>query len=144
MEELIRHNVEPGRLRFTTNVAEGVAHSFVQMIAIGKPSDEEGSADLQFVIAAARYIGSAMMEYEMIANESTVPVGTADKVRRAVREELNQRGRQIANLSRERGDHVLRSPNLGDSAKLLHFAPTVRVLPAATTPNSQPMSRDRQ
>ena len=92
LEEVIRSNVAAGRLRFTTDVAESVAHGLVQMIAVGTPSGEDGSADLQYVIAAARAIGRAMTEYKVIVDKSTVPVGTADKVRRAVQEELNKRG----------------------------------------------------
>ncbi|MCR4299258.1 MAG: UDP-glucose/GDP-mannose dehydrogenase family protein [Gallionella sp.] len=90
--EVIKSNVAAGRLRFTTDVTESVAHGLVQMIAVGTPSGEDGSADLQYVIAAARAIGRAMTEYKVIVDKSTVPVGTADKVRQAVQEELNKRG----------------------------------------------------
>lgn len=91
LEDIIKSNVAAGRLRFTTDVAESVAHGMVQMIAVGTPSGEDGSADLQYVIAAARAIGQAMTEYKVIVDKSTVPVGTADKVRMAVREELDKR-----------------------------------------------------
>ncbi len=92
LKELIGANVASGRLRFTTDVAESVAHGLVQIIAVGTPSGEDGSADLQYVIAAARAIGRAMAGYKVIVDKSTVPVGTADKVRQAVQEELNKRG----------------------------------------------------
>jgi len=92
LEAIIKSNVAAGRLRFTTDVAESVAHGLVQMIAVGTPSGEDGSADLQYVIAAARSIGRAMTEYKVIVDKSTVPVGTADKVRQAVQEELDKRG----------------------------------------------------
>ncbi|HEY4697169.1 MAG TPA: UDP-glucose/GDP-mannose dehydrogenase family protein [Gallionella sp.] len=92
LEELIKSNVAAGRLRFTTDVAESVSHGLVQMIAVGTPSGEDGSADLQYVIAAARAIGRAMTGYKVIVDKSTVPVGTADKVKQAVQEELNKRG----------------------------------------------------
>ena len=92
LEAVIKSNVAAGRLRFTTDVVESVAHGLVQMIAVGTPSGEDGSADLQYVIAAARAIGRAMNEYKVIVDKSTVPVGTADKVKQAVQEELNQRG----------------------------------------------------
>jgi UDPglucose 6-dehydrogenase len=92
LEELIKSNVASGRLRFTTDVAESVAHGLVQMIAVGTPSGEDGSADLQYVIAAARAIGRAMTGYKVIVDKSTVPVGTADKVKLAVQEELTKRG----------------------------------------------------
>jgi len=92
LEEIIKSNVAAGRLSFTTDVAESVAHGLVQMIAVGTPSGEDGSADLQYVIAAARAIGRTMTEYKVIVDKSTVPVGTADKVRQAVQEELAKRG----------------------------------------------------
>lgn len=90
--EMVRRNVAAGRLRFTTDVAESVAHGTIQFIAVGTPPDEDGSADLQYVTAAARSIGRHMNEYKVIVDKSTVPVGTADKVRAAVSDELAQRG----------------------------------------------------
>ena len=92
LEDVIKRNVAAGRLRFTTDVADSVAHGLVQMIAVGTPSDEDGSADLQYVIAAARSIARYMTEYKVIVDKSTVPVGTADKVSAAVQEELKARG----------------------------------------------------
>ena len=92
LSELIKSNVASGRLRFTTDVAQSVAHGLVQMIAVGTPSGEDGSADLQYVLAAARAIGSTMTEYKVIVDKSTVPVGTADKVSAAVQAELGTRG----------------------------------------------------
>jgi UDPglucose 6-dehydrogenase len=92
LEEVIQANVTAGRLRFTTDVAESTAHGLVQMIAVGTPSGEDGSADLQYVLAAARNIAAHMDEYKVIVDKSTVPVGTADKVRAAVQEELDRRG----------------------------------------------------
>jgi len=89
--EVIKRNVESGRLSFTTDVAASVAHGLVQMIAVGTPSDEDGSADLQYVLAAVRNIARHMTEYKVIVDKSTVPVGTADKVRAAVAEELAKR-----------------------------------------------------
>jgi UDPglucose 6-dehydrogenase len=92
LESLVRHNVAAGRLRFTTDVEEGVAHGAVQFIAVGTPSDQDGSADMRYVIAAARNIGRSMNEYRVIVNKSTVPVGTAERVRAAIAEELAKRG----------------------------------------------------
>lgn len=92
LEEVIRGNVAAGRLRFTTDVSESVAHGLVQMIAVGTPSDEDGSADLQHVISAARNIGRRMTDYKVIVGKSTVPVGTAEKVKQAIQEELDKRG----------------------------------------------------
>jgi UDPglucose 6-dehydrogenase len=86
--DMVRRNVEAGRLKFTTDVEKAVAHGAIQFIAVGTPPDEDGSADLQHVIAAARNIGRYMTDYKVIVNKSTVPVGTADKVRLAIAEEL--------------------------------------------------------
>ena len=92
LQSLVSHNVAAGRLRFTTDVEEGVAHGAVQFIAVGTPSDQDGSADMRYVIAAARNIGRSMNEYRVIVNKSTVPVGTAERVRTAIAEELAKRG----------------------------------------------------
>jgi UDPglucose 6-dehydrogenase len=92
LQSLVSQNVAAGRLRFTTDVEEGVAHGAVQFIAVGTPSDQDGSADMRYVIAAARNIGRSMNEYCVIVNKSTVPVGTAERVRAAITEELAKRG----------------------------------------------------
>ncbi len=93
--ERVARNRAAGRLRFTTDVSEAVVHGLIQFIAVGTPPDEDGSADLQYVVAAARSIGRLMNEYKVIVDKSTVPVGTADKVRAAIAAELAVRGRQI-------------------------------------------------
>ncbi len=95
LEDMVKRNVAAGRLRFTTDVAESAKHGAVQFIAVGTPPDEDGSADLQYVVAAARAIGQNMQEYKVIVDKSTVPVGTADKVRAAVQEELSKRGEKL-------------------------------------------------
>ena len=95
LEDMVRRNVAAGRLRFTTDVVESARHGAIQFIAVGTPPDEDGSADLQYVVAAARAIGQNMQEYKVIVDKSTVPVGTADKVRAAVQEELGKRGAQL-------------------------------------------------
>ena len=84
LDSLIQRNRTAGRLRFTTDVDEGVAHGLFQFIAVGTPPDEDGSADLQYVTAVARSIGERMADYRIIVNKSTVPVGTADRVRETV------------------------------------------------------------
>jgi UDPglucose 6-dehydrogenase len=94
LEAVVRRNREAGRLAFTTDAAASVAHGELQLIAVGTPPDEDGSADLQHVLAAARAVGRHMHGYRVIVNKSTVPVGTADKVRAAIAEELAQRGAQ--------------------------------------------------
>ncbi|MDD5241955.1 MAG: UDP-glucose/GDP-mannose dehydrogenase family protein [Sulfuricella sp.] len=95
LEDMVKRNVAAGRLRFTTDPTESAKHGAIQFIAVGTPPDEDGSADLQYVVAAARAIGQSMQEYTVIVDKSTVPVGTADKVRAAVQEELAKRGAKI-------------------------------------------------
>jgi len=90
--EMVRRNVAAGRLRFTTSVEESVAFGQLQFIAVGTPPDEDGSADLQYVLAAARNIGKHMTEYKVVIDKSTVPVGTGDKVKAALADELAKRG----------------------------------------------------
>ena len=92
LEAMVKRNVAAGRLAFTTDVAESVAYGQVQFIAVGTPPDEDGSADLQHVVAAARNIGRHMNSRKVIVDKSTVPVGTADKVRAAIQAELAVRG----------------------------------------------------
>ena len=90
--EVVRRNVAAGRLQFTTDVDMAVQHGTLLFIGVGTPPDEDGSADLQYVVAAARSIGQRMTDYKVIVDKSTVPVGTADKVRAAIKEELVKRG----------------------------------------------------
>ena len=92
LKEIVSANVAAGRLRFSTDVAEGVSFGDIQVIAVGTPPGEDGSADLQYVVAAARNIGRHMTTPKIIMDKSTVPVGTADKVRAAIAEELKTRG----------------------------------------------------
>ena len=96
LEDLVSRNRATGRLSFSTDIAAAVAHGDVQFIAVGTPPDEDGSADLQYVLAAARNIGRHMTGFKIIVDKSTVPVGTADKVRAAVLDELAARGNSSA------------------------------------------------
>ncbi len=91
LQEMVRRNVAAGRLHFTTDVARAVEHGTIQFIAVGTPPDEDGSADLQYVLAAARNIGRLMTGYKVIVDKSTVPVGTGAKVKAAVADELARR-----------------------------------------------------
>jgi UDPglucose 6-dehydrogenase len=93
--EVVKRNRAAGRLHFTTDVERAVRFGTVQCIAVGTPPGEDGSADLQHVLAAARSIGRYMTEYRVVVDKSTVPVGTADKVRAAVAAELGKRGVEI-------------------------------------------------
>jgi UDPglucose 6-dehydrogenase len=92
LEAIVRRNAAAGRLRFTTDVAHSVDHGTMQFIAVGTPPEEDGSADLRHVVAAARSIGRHMHAYRVIVDKSTVPVGTADLVRDTIAGELNARG----------------------------------------------------
>ena len=89
--EIVRRNVAAGRLKFTTDIKKAVEFGDVQFIAVGTPPDEDGAADLQYVVAAARNIGKHMNKHKVIVDKSTVPVGTADKVKAAIAEELAAR-----------------------------------------------------
>jgi len=92
LQEMVRRNVAAGRLRFTTDVEKAVQHGTIQFIAVGTPPDEDGSADLQYVLAAARNIGRLMTDYKVVVDKSTVPVGTGAKVKAAIADELAKRG----------------------------------------------------
>ena len=90
--DVVKRNRAAGRLQFTTDVVAAVNHGTLQFIGVGTPPDEDGSADLQYVVAAARNVGRHMTDYKVIVDKSTVPVGTGEKVRAAVAEELAKRG----------------------------------------------------
>ncbi len=91
LKEMVLRNSAEGRLAFTTDIEAAVKTSLINFIAVGTPPGEDGSADLQYVIGVARNIGRFMQGYKIIVDKSTVPVGTADKVRAAIQEELNGR-----------------------------------------------------
>ncbi len=96
LEEMVLENAREGRLRFTTSIKEAVADADVHFIAVGTPPGEDGSADLQYVLAVAKELGQHMQaSYNVVVDKSTVPVGTADKVRAAVQAELDARGSNI-------------------------------------------------
>lgn len=117
LEPMVRSNVEVGRLRFTTDLAAAVADSAVVFIAVGTPAGEDGSADLQHVLAVARDIGRAMNGPKVVVTKSTVPVGTADKVRRAIEAET---GHQV---------HVASNPEfLKEGAAIDDFMKPDRVI----------------
>ena len=91
LKELVDRNRSAGRLAFSTDVAASVAHGDIQFIAVGTPPDEDGSADLQYVLAAARNIGRYMAGFKVVVNKSTVPVGTGEKVQAVIAQELAAR-----------------------------------------------------
>ncbi len=94
LEAMIKENQEAGRLRFTADVKEAVDHGLFQFIAVGTPPDEDGSADLQYVLAVAKSIAQHMTGYRVVIDKSTVPVGTADKVKEAMIHVLQERGKE--------------------------------------------------
>ncbi|PZQ25410.1 MAG: UDP-glucose 6-dehydrogenase, partial [Stenotrophomonas acidaminiphila] len=96
LSPMVKANHEAGRLRFTTDATDAISHGEVVFIAVGTPPDEDGSADLQYVLAVARTIGRNLQRPCTVVNKSTVPVGTADKVRAAIETELAARGVDVA------------------------------------------------
>jgi len=95
LEAYVERNVEAGRLEFTTDVNKAVDHGLFQFIAVGTPPDEDGSADLKHVLAVAKAIGENMQEYRVVVDKSTVPVGTADKVKAEIDRVLQERGKAV-------------------------------------------------
>jgi len=92
LQDMVKRNVAAGRLHFTTDIERAAHFGTVQFIAVGTPPDEDGSADMKYVTAAARNIGKYMTDYKVVVDKSTVPVGTADAVRAAITDELQKRG----------------------------------------------------
>jgi len=95
LDDLLASNLEMGRIEFTTDVEHAVGHGLYQMIAVGTPPDEDGSADLQYVLAVAKSIGSHIKEYKIVIDKSTVPVGTAALVREQITSILNERNQPL-------------------------------------------------
>ncbi|OGA07239.1 MAG: UDP-glucose 6-dehydrogenase [Betaproteobacteria bacterium RIFCSPHIGHO2_12_FULL_69_13] len=95
LEPIVARNRAAGRLAFTTDVAASVAHGELQLIAVGTPPGEDGAADVTQVLEAARAIGRHMRSYKVVATKSTVPVGTADRIRQAIGEEMRRRGVEL-------------------------------------------------
>ena len=122
LDAMVKRNVDAGRLMFTTDAKDGVGHGLFQLIAVGTPPDEDGSADLRHVLAVARTIGEHMNEYKVVITKSTVPVGTADKVRSAVAESLAERA---ANL---KFDTVANPEFLKEGAAISDFMKPDRVI----------------
>ncbi len=128
LEPLVRSNHEAGRLHFTTDAAEGIAHGEVVFIAVGTPPDEDGSADLRYVLEVARTIGRHLERPAVVVDKSTVPVGTAEKVRAAVAAELQARGVEI-------DFHVVSNPEfLKEGAAVQDFMRPDRVVLGAEDP----------
>src|SRR6266853_2514299 len=95
LDAVVKRNFDAGRLRFTTSAKEGVQHGLFQLIAVGTPPDEDGSADLRYVLGAARTIATHLNRYCIVVTKSTVPVGTADKVRKEITTTLAGRAANV-------------------------------------------------
>ncbi len=135
LEDIVKLNASKGRIRFTTDAEEGVKHGVFQMIAVGTPPDEDGSADLRYVLAVAETIGRHMDEYKVVITKSTVPVGTADKVRAKVTDTLAGRG---ANLEFD----VVSNPEfLKEGAAIADFMKPDRVVVGTDNPRTAELLR---
>ncbi|NPA44775.1 MAG: UDP-glucose/GDP-mannose dehydrogenase family protein, partial [Chlorobi bacterium] len=95
LEKMVKRNIENKRLQFSTDLANGLDGVQVVFSAVGTPPDEDGSADLRYVLQVAREVGQSMTDYLVFVTKSTVPIGTAEKVKAAIQEELDKRGKDI-------------------------------------------------
>lgn len=136
LDSVVKHNVEAGRLIFTTDAEQAVGHGTLQFIAVGTPADEDGSADLQYVTAVARSIGQYMTDYKVIIDKSTVPVGTGDKVRAAARAELDRRGLELE------FDVVSNPEFLKEGAAINDFMKPDRIVIGTDSERAQEMLRE--
>lgn len=130
LDELVKRGMEQGQLEFTTELEKAVAHGLFQMIAVGTPPGEDGSADLQYVLAVAESIGQHMNEYKIIVDKSTVPVGTADQVRGTISKQLSER-----NLSLE-FDVVSNPEFLKEGAAIEDFMKPDRIVIGTDNPRT--------
>ncbi|MDE2235869.1 MAG: UDP-glucose/GDP-mannose dehydrogenase family protein [Gammaproteobacteria bacterium] len=130
LDHLLADGLESGRLRFTDLPAEGVAFGLLQFIAVGTPADEDGSADLKYVLQVARTIGEHMQSEKIVVDKSTVPVGTADQVRTAIAAELKKRGSSL------RFEVVSNPEFLKEGSAVEDFAHPDRIVVGADQPRS--------
>ncbi len=135
LEALIRRNAEAGRIEFTTDAARGVAHGLFQLIAVGTPPGEDGSADLRYVLAVARTIGTHLRRYGIVITKSTVPVGTADKVRAELTRTLAARGAHVE------FDVVSNPEFLKEGAAIADFMKPDRVVIGTDNPRTTELMR---
>ena len=127
LESMVRANTSRGQLSFTTDITAGVNHGKIIFIAVGTPSDEDGSADLQYVLSVANSIGEHMQSEKVVVDKSTVPVGTADQVHDAVASALKKRGADI-------GFHVVSNPEfLKEGAAVADFMKPDRIVIGSST-----------
>ena len=136
LEPMVTRNVAEGRLHFTTDAAHAVAFGELQFIAVGTPPDEDGSADLKSVLAVARTIATHMTDYKVVIDKSTVPVGTADKVRGAIAEVLAKRGAALE-------FDVCSNPEfLKEGAAIEDFSRPSRIVIGTDSPRVEKMMRE--
>jgi len=135
LADLVERNRKAGRLRFTTDPDEAVAHGAFQFIAVGTPPDEDGSADLKYVLAVARTIAERMDEYKVIIDKSTVPVGTADKVAAQVSSVLSERGADVP------FDVVSNPEFLKEGAAVKDFMKPDRIIVGTDNPRTKELLR---
>jgi UDPglucose 6-dehydrogenase len=136
LEPMVRRNVAEGRLHFTTDAAKAVAFGTLQFIAVGTPPDEDGSADLKYVLAVARTIATHMNDYRVVIDKSTVPVGTADQVQAVMASVLAERGAQIA-------FDVCSNPEfLKEGAAIEDFSKPSRIVIGTDSPRVEKLMRE--
>jgi len=136
LERVVSENIESGRLKFTLSAKEGVEHGLFQFIAVGTPPDEDGSADLQYVLAVANSIAEHMTEYRIIVDKSTVPVGTADKVSAKISETLALRGANIE------FDVVSNPEFLKEGSAVVDFMKPDRIVIGTNNPRTTELMRE--
>ena len=135
LEQMIQRNAKAGRLRFTTDPDTAVRHGLFQFIAVGTPPDEDGSADLRYVLAVAQTIAEHMDEYRIVVDKSTVPVGTADRVREKIVSTLQQLGKQVE------FDVVSNPEFLKEGAALEDFMKPDRIIVGTDNPRTTELLR---
>jgi UDPglucose 6-dehydrogenase len=135
LDTLIKRNTEAGRIEFTTDAAKGVEHGLFQLIAVGTPPDEDGSADLRHVIAVAQTIGQHMNDYRIVITKSTVPVGTADTVHATIDKTLAKRGTAVE------FDVVSNPEFLKEGAAVADFMKPDRVIVGTDNPRTTELMR---
>ncbi|MGR9106973.1 MAG: UDP-glucose dehydrogenase family protein [Gammaproteobacteria bacterium] len=135
LDTLLERNIDSRRLSFTTDAEFAVRHGLFQFIAVGTPADEDGSADLKHVLAVATSIGQSMTETRIVINKSTVPVGTADRVRETIKAQLNRRGQRIE-------FHVVSNPEfLKEGAAIEDFMKPDRIIVGTDNPRATQLLR---
>jgi UDPglucose 6-dehydrogenase len=135
LDALIKRNAEAGRIEFTTDAVRGVEHGLFQLIAVGTPPGEDGSADLRYVLAVARTIGTHLSRYSIVITKSTVPVGTADKVRTELARTLEERGVKVE------FDVVSNPEFLKEGAAITDFMKPDRVVIGTDNPRTTELMR---